>query len=239
MTFDLSEISREFGAPISGLIHVGANDASELQSYIEAGIPRVKLFEPLKEPFRRLSENSARFRNSASIEIFNVALGSKKGSADINISTNAGASSSILEPAMDRKLQRKIGFIGKETVVVDILSEYLNEGDQFNLLVIDVQGYELEVLRGAGSKINQFDYIISELNRKTQYKGSATVEDIDTFLETAGYSRMLTHWPSRYWGDALYVRNGLIANEQRPRVIDFKSNRGFLKRIYHLIVDKF
>ncbi len=237
MTFDLSEISKEFGIAIKGLVHVGANDATELKSYIDAGILKLMLFEPLKEPFQRLTENAARYRNLASIEVFNVALGSEKGSVEINISTNDGASSSILEPAMDRKMQRKIGFIGKETVIVDLLSEYLPEEDQFNFLVIDVQGYELEVLRGAGSKLRQFDFIVSELNRKTQYKGSATVEEIDSFLLEVGYTRMLTHWPSRYWGDALYVKDEFISDNKKPEEIDFKKKRGILKRLYHNIID--
>ncbi|HIF03461.1 MAG TPA: FkbM family methyltransferase, partial [Nitrospinaceae bacterium] len=76
-----------------------------------------------------------------------------------------------------------------------------------NFLNIDVQGYELEVLKGVGDKLNQIQLIIAEVNRDEMYEGCPMIEDIDSHVAGFGFERLTVHWQSQSWGDALYVRN--------------------------------
>ena len=82
------------------------------------------------------------------------------------------------------------------------------QGKEFNFLNIDVQGYELEVLRGAEICLENVYYIIVEVNKAELYQGCPMVEEIDDFLSGFGFSRVETEWRHNRekWGDALYVK---------------------------------
>ena len=71
---------------------------------------------------------------------------------------------------------------------------------------MDVQGYELEVLKGAIKTLNQIDYVYCEVNRDEVYENNAYVEEIDEFLAEYGMERMETDWAGDIWGDALYIK---------------------------------
>jgi hypothetical protein len=74
-------------------------------------------------------------------------------------------------------------------------------------MVSDIQGAELLALRGARETLPQFDAIVLEVSFDDLYTGCAQVEEIDQFMETAGFERIATvsTWhPS--WSDAFYLR---------------------------------
>ena len=76
----------------------------------------------------------------------------------------------------------------------------------FNFLHIDVQGYELEVLKGAVKCLENVYYIVVEINRSELYEFCPMISDIDRFLDN--FQRVETEWRHgrENWGDALYVR---------------------------------
>ena len=57
------------------------------------------------------------------------------------------------------------------------------------LLKIDVQGYELEVLKGAGEHITAFAGVVLEVSHETLYKGAPTPEQLDEFLHLHGFAQ--------------------------------------------------
>ena len=77
---------------------------------------------------------------------------------------------------------------------------------EYNFLNIDVQGYELEVLKGATKTLENVDAMILEINRDEMYEGCPMVEDIDSFLRERNIVRAVTYWQSESWGDGVYVR---------------------------------
>jgi hypothetical protein len=77
---------------------------------------------------------------------------------------------------------------------------------EYNFLCLDVQGYELEVLKGAGKTLKQIDYILCEVNKDKVYDKCCHVNEIDDFLSTYGFERILTNWEGIIWGDALYLK---------------------------------
>jgi hypothetical protein len=71
---------------------------------------------------------------------------------------------------------------------------------------MDVQGYELEVLKGAKKTLENVDYVYCEVNRDEVYEGNAYVEELDEFLSQYNMERVETSWEGQIWGDALYIR---------------------------------
>ena len=189
---------------IKGIVHIGAHYGEEIQDYVEKGIQKITLFEPLSKNFDILSQRMQKV--NADIKGYQVALGSEKGTATMYLSSNEAQSSSILKPKQHLELHPDVLFEGTEDVEVDLLDNYDLRGANF--INIDVQGYELEVFKGSTKTLNQIDYIYCEVNRDEVYEGAPMVEELDEFLGEYGFVRVETKWPETYytWGDALYIK---------------------------------
>jgi FkbM family methyltransferase len=187
---------------INGIIHIGAHYGEELQEYVDEGIQNIILFEPLTSNFNILSEKAADL--NANIEGHQVALGSKVGNYTMYISDNEAQSSSILKPKVHLTHHPHVKFPSKEEVEVHLLDEY--DCKDYNFINMDVQGYELEVLKGGIKILDQVDYVYCEVNRDEVYENNAYVEEIDQFLSDYNMKRVETDWAGDIWGDALYIK---------------------------------
>jgi FkbM family methyltransferase len=199
MLVNLRNLINQFSLKINGVLHIGAHYGEEYPEYVSAGITKHKFIEPLKSNFEVLISNVPRE------DCINVALGSSSCEIDMFVETaNKGQSSSILQPALHLLQYPHIKFESKEKVVMTTLDS-LNFID-YNFINMDVQGYELEVLRGGTKTLEKIDYIYCEVNRAEVYKDCAQVQDLDEFLKQFGFERKLTSWEGFTWGDALYVK---------------------------------
>ena len=189
---------------IKGIVHIGAHYGEEIQEYVDNGIQKIIVFEPLAKNFDVLYERLKDI--NADIEGHQIALGSKKGTAVMHLSSNEYQSSSILKPKQHLELHPNVIFDGTEEVEVDILDNY--DIGNCNFINIDVQGYELEVFKGAKETLNKIDYVYCEVNRDQVYEDNALIEEIDEFLSKYEFERVETKWPESYftWGDALYIK---------------------------------
>ena len=161
-------------------------------------------FEPLSDNFRHLSEN---IPEDINIKLYNMALGNMTGEVEMNVeTTNQGMSSSILEPDIHLTQYPHITFNSKEIVKIDKLDNIEFDRKQFNMINIDVQGYELEVFKGAVNTLPHIDYVMAEVNRDYLYKDCVLVEELDKFLESFSLKRVDTYWAGGNWGDALYIK---------------------------------
>ena len=212
MIFDLSAIEQHTGVKITGAIHVGAFLGEELSQYRGLGLTNTILFEPQKKLFDIV--------NSKCIikeKVFNVALGSEEDVVGMfisdregGVSNGAGASSSILAPKKHLTEHPEVTFPSKESINVKRFDKFAEENQldvsEHNLLNVDVQGYELEVLKGMGDKLNNIQLVIAEVNRDEVYEDCPMIEEIDSYLEGFGFKRLAVEWQSESWGDALYVK---------------------------------
>ena len=212
MIFDIHKISSEFSIDIKGVIHVGGYTGGELPAYRSLGLANTILFEPqahLASIIRQKCIGDER--------VFTLALGSEKKQVEMYVSdiaggimNGAGQSSSILKPKVHLTEHPNITFPEMAQVEVDLLDNVISNNDinqsQYNFLNIDVQGYELEVLKGASKTIDNIDAMILEINRSEMYEGCPMVEEIDEFLDAWNFKRAVTGWQSAGWGDALYVK---------------------------------
>jgi len=202
MLISFKDLMKKYGMIITGVIHVGGHYGEELQDYIDEGIQDIVLFEPLTENFNILKDKAENL--NANIQGYQVALGSHEGDTTMYVSDNEKQSSSILKPKVHLTHHPHVKFPETEEVSVDLLDNY-NTGN-YNFLNMDVQGYELEVLKGATETLNQIKYVYCEVNRDEVYENNAYVEEIDEFLAGYNMERVETDWQGDIWGDALYIK---------------------------------
>ena len=204
MLINFTNLNNKYKMDIKGIVHIGAHYGEEIQEYVDNGIQKITVFEPLSKNFEVLTKRMQSV--NADIQGHQVALGSKKGTATMYLSSNDAQSSSILKPKQHLQLHPDVSFTGTEEVEVCLLDDY--EFGDANFINIDVQGYELEVFRGGKETLKNIDYIYCEVNRDEVYEGAPMVEELDEFLGGYGFQRVETKWPETYytWGDALYIK---------------------------------
>ena len=205
---ELSKLNRKYQFKTNGVCHVGAWRAKEISSYREEfGDVPVTFIEANQKLEPHIIESISGFTN---VDYKIVAAGSHIGTGSISLDKSQGSkgqSSSLLKPKGHLKRYPRIKFGTPVEVQVRPLDEIM-QGKEFNFLNIDVQGYELEVLRGAKKCLENVYYIIAEINKAELYQGCPMVEEIDDFLSGFGFFRAETEWRHNRenWGDALYVR---------------------------------
>ncbi len=202
MVLDLKALNSNFNLNIKGIIHIGAHIGQELNIYQEMNINNVMFFEPIEKTFEQLKNNVG-----DKAILFNTALGNMIGEVEMHTETfNQGMSNSILEPGKHLTQYPNITFNNKEKVSITKLDEYLSFKDDYNFIMIDVQGYELEVFKGGSEFLNNIDYVMTEVNRDEVYKGCAKINELDDFLSNYGFDRVETDWIGDTWGDAFYIK---------------------------------
>lgn len=197
------ELKDKYKLNISGIIHIGAHKGTEVDEYINLGVSNIVLFEPIQDVFIELKNNISKYLN-CNIITNNVAIGPENGIASLNISTNDKMSSSILKPDKHLSQYPDIQFDSTEEIKVATLDSY--NYSTYNFLNIDVQGYELEVLKGSIETLKYVDYIYCEVNRESLYENNAMIDDIDKFLSVFNFKRTETDWFCGTWGEAFYIK---------------------------------
>ena len=193
---------------IGGIIHIGAHYGEEIPEYINNKINDIVLFEPLCENFSILEQNVKNL--NANIQGYQVALGSNPGSVTMYVSSNQKQSSSILKPKVHLTQHPDVSFPSTEEVEVKTLDQF--EITNCNFINMDVQGYELEVLKGGEKTLKYVDYVYCEVNRDEVYENNALIEEIDEYLQKYDIIRVETDWSGGTWGDALYIKSNLLTS---------------------------
>lgn len=141
-------------------------------------------FEPVSNIYQRLAQN---FKKDAKWHGLQLGVGSRSGQFDIQISANSGLSTSFLEMnKVHLENFPQSHYIKSENVRVVTLSDQIKELgiDGSKLAIkIDVQGLELEVLRGAVHEIAEVQCLLIEVSLTSLYVGEPTLNEIITFLE--------------------------------------------------------
>ena len=202
MLLDLTKISKKYGLNINGVLHIGAHYGQENKVYEELQIENRIFFEPISNNFRKLSENV-----DPKFSLINKALGDFNGEVEMYVEKeNSGQSSSVLKPSLHLVQYPNITFQDKERVEIARLDDIEFDRESFNFINIDVQGYELEVFKGASETLKSVDYIMTELNIEELYEGCARHTDVDLFLAGYGFKLVETDWAGFTWGDGFFIK---------------------------------
>ena len=183
-----------FLSQVRGVVHVGANLGQERERYGALGLA-VLWVEPNPPVFSELQENIRAFPNQRAVQALVTDLDDQV--LDFHVSNNHGASSSILPLADHRDIWPEVDFVSTLTLTsVTLATLYRREGidpADYQALVMDTQGSELLVLRGAAPLLRHFRFIKTEVADFEAYAGCCQVTDLAGFLADHGFTEHTRH----------------------------------------------
>jgi FkbM family methyltransferase len=176
----------------------------------------IHAFEPAPEAFANVTRH---YGGQPDITINNVGVASVPGSLELNVMSESAVSNSFLRPveATWDEVQYRTGTITTRTVPVTTLDAYCREKniDAVYLIKIDVQGFELEVLKGAEQTLAITDYVFVESAIRPLYEGAPRFTDVYTYLDRHGFHLIgMRAWhrgnQTLVESDMLFRRNDLM-----------------------------
>ncbi|MCA9052372.1 MAG: FkbM family methyltransferase [Planctomycetaceae bacterium] len=161
---------------------------------VRAPMAEVHCFEPNSDVFGRLQAAADRYgmwAGSPRCLTNRCAVGSISETRELHV-TQLTTASSLLVVSNSAKCgwpQADFTESRRECVSVIRLDEYLAEQGiaQVKLLKLDVQGYELEALRGCGNRLRQIEYIVAEVQFERLYESAPLWGDIVGYTRTQGF----------------------------------------------------
>lgn len=207
MLLNFSSLVKKYSIKVDGVIVAGAHYAEEHPDYVAAGIKRFVYIEPCAAAFNMLKNKFAAHHH---IQLFNYACGEVECEQVMYTgSQNEGQSNSLLKMAKHTQIHPGITLPNTELVTVKRLDSLGLAHKGYQLLVMDCQGFEGRVLRGATETLKQMNYVYTEVNRDEVYQGCTLVDELDELLHE--FDRVETGaWVGNMWSDALYIRRNYI-----------------------------
>lgn len=211
MLIDLKKLQEKYNITSTGVIHLGAHGGEERQTYLDCGFSKILWIEAnpvLAEALaQKLSEEPIKIEAEP---VINAAIFSEDDKElEFNI-TNNGESSSLLKFGTHQTSYPSIVVTDRIAVKTKRIDTLLNsfpgmaKGVEFANL--DIQGVELEALKGFGIYLEQLKWIYSEINLVEVYENNGLIWDIDRFLLEHNFIRKDTRILDALWGDAFYVK---------------------------------
>ncbi len=205
--FELEELIKDLN-DIKTVIDIGSNKGqfSILTRYY---FPKSKIysFEPQNHI---LSIQKKNFLHDKNIKFFQMGLGNEKSNKKFYV-TNREDSSSFLEPK--NKHINTYQVKNFKNIKINKLQNIIkkNKFKKKVLVKLDVQGFELEVLKGAKKLLPNIDYIITEISYQNIYKNQVTGGNLNLFLKKNNFVKVkninITKFDKKlFQSDALFVR---------------------------------
>ena len=210
MLIPCSELSLVYGVHPHGILHVGAHEAEELESYHSYGWGPVIWVEMLPEKFERLKQ---RFEGDPNNTVIHAACSDSDGdNLPLFRANNDGASSSLLSPQLHLVVHPRVSFVEEEGIRTSRLNSILPKDASFDLINFDIQGAELRALRGLGKFLDRVKWAYLEINERPLYAGCALLPELDAFLQERRFVRIAIRMSGRPgWGEALYMNTSHLS----------------------------
>lgn len=172
------------------VIDVGAN-AGQFTVASSKLFPSVIMhsFEPLPDCFSQLQKNVSSLKN---ITTYQIALGDWSGQTSLHVNSYS-LSSSILPLAKAHKEAFPEATESKNiTVEISTLDQIFKNDNLVSpvLLKLDVQGFELQVIKGGINILKHIDYVVMETSFRPMYEGEYIFKDIMKFMEEKNFRFM-------------------------------------------------
>ena len=174
---------------VTNVIDVGANVGQFGLDIRRHGFEgQIVSYEPVKETFVSLSQTIKQHQPWKALQL---GLGAAESERTINISGNAGLSSSILEMG-SLHLENFPGSVtvAKQNISISTIDkqlEVLGLRPQEIMLKIDVQGFEAEVLKGASQSLSKIPLCYLEVSITPLYEGEISFLPILIELSKVGH----------------------------------------------------
>ena len=214
MSYTTAELVRRYKISPTQIIHVGAWEGLDVPEYKTFGIPKITLVEAMPDKASALRK---RYGHDEQIQILEAAA-SDTSNKTVTFYPLDHGSSSLLKPKIE-SLQnvfadfKEVEPIAVQTMRIDDIG--ILEASKI-MLIIDVQGAELQVLRGSTEALKKTILLKVEVSTTTYYEGQSYQNEIALFLRIRGFIRVSQRISKKMGqGDAIFIRRG------RTSVISF------------------
>jgi len=199
-----------WGIECKGIVHCGASSGQERQYYASMGLKKVVWIEAIKEVYDELVRNIAQYPEQIAL---NACIGSTDGAeVTFNVSNNESQSSSFLQLGDHKTAHPDVHYVRSFTTTTLTLKTILDKagikvGEGW-VLVADLQGAEMFMLKGAGDLLDKFNACYLEVNTTPVYEGCALKGDIEQYLSQYGFNGVEEHiYHDWHWGDEFFIKN--------------------------------
>jgi FkbM family methyltransferase len=194
----------------TNIIDVGAHEGEFLTSMLK--IKKIKnffVFEPQAAPFKILS---IKFKKNKKVKLYNFALGNKIFFSKLYLSKLSSTSSMsvINKKSLYLKFKNlltrdKLKIYNKVKVdTIDHVFKHISLKNTF--LKIDVEGYEMNVLKGCKKKINEISFVLVECQFGSHYINN-NFKKVKEFLSKNNFEfKKSFYFPLLNYKDVLFSR---------------------------------
>lgn len=176
-------LKNNYNGKSSIILDVGGGQATTARIFAKY-YPKIPIFvfEPIKSNFSAIEKSPDR---TANWQLINKAVGCTVGTSVINIAQRVTASS-LLELNTDdlneNTYKTALKLQNTEEIKITTLDLEAPKDAIVEVLKLDVQGFELEVLKGATTVLPRTKVIVLEINNHQGFKNGPTYHEIDAFL---------------------------------------------------------
>jgi FkbM family methyltransferase len=212
MSYALDEI-RRLERSRAGLIHVGAGFGRDVAAYRQLEVPRVVLVEALDGAFGGLKKEIG---DNPTMHPVRALCSSLAGvQSNFYIASNAGVSSSMLKPrrhlieapTVEFPLTVKIVTTTLDSVIADLEASSVGFSlGQTDVLIVEVQGAELQVLKGASRTLQRVRYVYATVFSGGLFEKETDFGDLQAFLRCYGFRLNNLALTKHGWGHAFFLR---------------------------------
>ena len=202
MLISFDKLFEKYELKLTGILHVGAHECEELKDY-EKYIDRNKILWIEGNP-DLVIRNKNTYPN---ICIENAVVWNEITKLKFHIANN-GQSSSVLDFGLHEKYHNHVYYTNEIEVETQILEDILKKYTScvYNFLNFDIQGADLQALKGMESYLENVNYIYIEVNTGYVYKNNGLLSEVDDYLAMFGFTRVETCLTEFEWGDAFYIK---------------------------------
>lgn len=202
---DILRELKKYNKTITGVLHIGAHECEELSVYRSWNIADSDVIW-----IDALPDKVAQAKARGVPNVYHAAISDKDGENIVFKRTNNNQSSSILDLGVHASYYPGIVVtetIPMKTTTIDtFMSEQGFDRSRYNFWNFDIQGAELKALMGGEESLKYADALYLEVNEQELYKGCALLPELDNYLGSKGFTRVMITMTHAAWGDALYLR---------------------------------
>lgn len=168
------------------LVHAGGHKGQERHIYNEAGFKRIVWIEAIPNLAAELRNSLIDMQNH---EVIEATLWSTPGKKmKFNLSSNSQASSSLRNFGNHKFVFPEVHFQSEILVTTTTLDELFGGSLKVDMLLLDLQGVELEVLTGGVELLSRVENIYTEVSLHEVYEDQALFKEIGRFLRIHGFN---------------------------------------------------
>lgn len=207
-----SALERLWGVRPNVVLHVGAHNGEELASYENlgwgaGGVVWIEAQADKVEGLRTHIRNLGLFPRHVVSQALVWNLKDQRMSFKI---TNNGESSSLLDLGSHLSNYPDVCVTHEVEMTTTTLDSLLPPDKRFDLVVLDIQGTELQALQGFSNHLKDVSWVLSEINTGPVYQDCANWSEVKEYLGNFGFVCVDWELTDAEWGDALWIRKDLV-----------------------------